>query len=76
MGGITERALSDENDRVEIYDGEGTSSPLASLVTTDSIEATAAVRVAHNIRQISVAPLLGEAVRRISEERSVSSLFG
>ena len=52
------------------------SSPLASLVTTDSIEATAAVRVAHNIRQISVAPLLGEAVRRISEERSVSSLFG
>ena len=53
-----------------------TSSPLASLVTTDSIEATAAVRVAHNIRQISVAPLLGEAVRRISEERSVSSLFG
>ena len=53
-----------------------TSSPLTSLVTTDSIEATAAVRVAHNIRQISVAPLLGEAVRRISEERSVSSLFG
>ena len=34
------------------------------------------MRVAHNIRQISVAPLLGEAVRRISEERSVSSLFG
>jgi ribose-phosphate pyrophosphokinase len=52
-----------------------TASPLASLVTTDSIEATEAVLAAHNIRQISVAPLLGEAVRRINEERSVSSLF-
>ena len=52
-----------------------TSSPLASLVTTDSIQATAAVRVARNIRQLSIAPLLGEAIRRISEERSVSSLF-
>jgi len=52
-----------------------TSSPLASLVTTDSIQATAAVRVARNIRQLTIAPLIGEAVRRISEERSVSSLF-
>ena len=52
-----------------------TSSPLSSLVTTDSIQATAAVRVARNIRQLTIAPLLGEAIRRISEERSVSSLF-
>ena len=52
-----------------------TSSPLASLVTTDSIQATAAVRVARNIRQLTIAPLIGEAIRRISEERSVSSLF-
>ena len=51
------------------------SSPLSSLVTTDSIQATAAVRVARNIRQLTIAPLLGEAIRRISEERSVSSLF-
>ena len=42
---------------------------------TDSILATEAVRVAHNIRQLSIAPLIAEAVRRISEERSVSSLF-
>ncbi len=42
---------------------------------TDSIQATEAVRVAQNTRQISIAPLLGEAMRRISEERSVSSLF-
>ena len=51
------------------------SSPLNSLVTTDSIQSTEAMRVATNIRQITVAPLLGEAIRRIHEERSVSSLF-
>ena len=51
------------------------SSPLSSLVTTDSIPATEAVRVARNVRHLSVAPLLGEAIRRINEERSVSTLF-
>ncbi len=50
-------------------------SPLQELVMTDSIQATEAVRVAQNIRQITIAPLLGEAMERISEERSVSSLF-
>lgn len=50
-------------------------SPLEELVMTDSIQATEAVRVAQNIRQISIAPLLGEAMSRISDERSVSSLF-
>jgi ribose-phosphate pyrophosphokinase len=50
-------------------------SPIKSLVITDSIQATEAVRVSHNIRQISIAPLMAEAIRRISEERSVSSLF-
>ena len=50
-------------------------SPLKELVMTDSIQATEAVRVAQNIRQISIAPLLGEAMTRISDERSVSSLF-
>ena len=51
------------------------SSPLKELVMTDSIQATEAVRVAQNIRQITIAPLLGEAMRRISDEHSVSSLF-
>ncbi|MCG8594098.1 MAG: ribose-phosphate pyrophosphokinase [Kiloniellales bacterium] len=51
------------------------SSPLQELVMTDSIQATEAVRVAHNMRQISIAPLLGEAMARIAEARSVSSLF-
>lgn len=50
-------------------------SPLEMLTVTDSIAATEAMRVADNIRQITIAPLLAEAIRRISEETSVSSLF-
>ncbi len=52
-----------------------TASPMEAMVTTDSILATEAVRVAKNIRQLTIAPLMAEAIRRISEERSVSSLF-
>ncbi|QDO98113.1 ribose-phosphate pyrophosphokinase [Ferrovibrio terrae] len=52
-----------------------TASQLEGLVITDSILATEAVRLARNIRQVSIAPLVGEAMRRISEEASVSSLF-
>ena len=50
-------------------------SPLTELVTTDSIQATNAVLAAPNMRQITIAPLLGEAILRIAESRSVSSLF-
>ncbi len=50
-------------------------SPLETLVTTDSIQATEAVRVSHNVRQVTIAPLLAEAISRISEEKSVSSLL-
>jgi ribose-phosphate pyrophosphokinase len=50
-------------------------SPIEMLVTTDSIIATEAVHGARNIRQVTIAPLIAEAVQRISEERSVSSLF-
>lgn len=50
-------------------------SPMESLIITDSIAATEAVRVAHNIEQLSVAPLIGEAIKRIYEERSISALF-
>jgi ribose-phosphate pyrophosphokinase len=52
-----------------------TSSPLEALVTTDSIAATESVRTARNIRRLPIAPLMAEAILRISEERSVSSLF-
>jgi ribose-phosphate pyrophosphokinase len=51
------------------------SSPIETMTITDSIPATEAVRLAHNIRQITVAPLMADAMRRISEESSVSSLF-
>jgi ribose-phosphate pyrophosphokinase len=52
-----------------------TSSPLEKMIITDSILATEAVRVSGNIEQLSIAPLIAEAIRRISEESSVSSLF-
>jgi len=47
----------------------------AELVITDSIQATEAVRVSQTVRQLTIAPLLAEAMARISEEKSVSSLF-
>jgi ribose-phosphate pyrophosphokinase len=50
-------------------------SPLRQLVITDSIGATEAVRVSNNIEQLTIAPLMAEAILRISEETSVSSLF-
>ncbi len=51
------------------------SSQLKELVISDSIEATHAVAGAQNIRTLSVAPLLGEAINRTALEKSVSSLF-
>ena len=50
-------------------------SPLSSLVTTNSIKATQAVDMSTSIRQISIAPIIGEAIRRVHMEQSVSSLF-
>ena len=50
-------------------------SVLRELVVTDSIEATPDVRACAKIRQVSVAPLIGEAIRRIANEESVSKLF-
>lgn len=51
------------------------SSPLDRLVITDSIMATEAMGETKNMEQLSIASLLGEAILRISEEKSVSSLF-
>ena len=50
-------------------------SVLKELVITDSIQATEAVTGTANIRHLPIAPLLGEAIRRIADESSVSSLF-
>ncbi len=50
-------------------------SVLKELVITDSIQATDAVAGTPNIRHLPIAPLLGEAIRRIADESSVSSLF-
>ena len=50
-------------------------SKLKELVITDSILPTEAVRVARNIRVLSIATLIGEAIGRTASEESVSSLF-
>ncbi|MGH6953038.1 MAG: ribose-phosphate pyrophosphokinase [Alphaproteobacteria bacterium] len=50
-------------------------SPLECLVITDSIQANHAILNSRRIRQLTIAPLLGEAIKRISDESSVSSLF-
>jgi ribose-phosphate pyrophosphokinase len=50
-------------------------SALRELVITDSILATEGVLGSDRIRQLPIAPLLGEAMRRIADESSVSSLF-
>ncbi|MCY4406001.1 MAG: ribose-phosphate pyrophosphokinase [Rhodospirillaceae bacterium] len=51
------------------------SSQLESLVVTDTIQTTEAVKSADNIRVLPIAPLMAESILRISSETSVSSLF-
>ena len=50
-------------------------SKLKELVITDSIAPTEPVKVARNIRVMSIATLIGEAIARIAKEESVSVLF-
>ena len=50
-------------------------SELLELVITDSIGGPPAVTEAKKIRHLTIAPLLGEAIKRIADESSVSSLF-
>ncbi len=50
-------------------------SPIEMMTITDSIVATDAVRQSPNLREATIAPLLAEAIHRISDESSVSSLF-
>src|SRR5690606_14199754 len=50
-------------------------SNLKTLVITDSIQPTEAAKAVPNIRVLSIAPLLAEAIARTAREESVSSLF-
>ncbi|RYD65296.1 MAG: ribose-phosphate diphosphokinase, partial [Sphingomonadales bacterium] len=50
-------------------------SALRELVITDSIGNHDVVGQAQRIRHLTIAPLLAEAIRRIADESSVSSLF-
>jgi ribose-phosphate pyrophosphokinase len=52
-----------------------TQSRLKTLVITDTIQATDIVKSAANIRVLSIAPLMAEAIARTAREESVSSLF-
>ena len=54
---------------------ERPASALKELVITDSILPTDATRESPRIRILPIAPLIGEAIRRIADESSVSSLF-
>ncbi len=50
-------------------------SVLRELVITDSIAAYEAAEATGRIRLLTIAPLLAEAIKRIADESSVSSLF-
>lgn len=50
-------------------------SKLENLIVTNSIKATDVMEDAPKIKQLTIAPLLAEAINRISNEQSVSSLF-
>ena len=50
-------------------------SDIKELVLTDSISASEESKNAKNIRHISIAPLMGEAIKRINSDSSVSALF-
>ncbi len=52
-----------------------TNSALDELVVTDTIPLSKAARACGRIRQLSVAALLAETIRRIRDEESVSSLY-
>ena len=66
---ITHGVLSDP--AIERIDN----SPIDKMIITDSILARNDVKESKKIEQLSIAPLIGEAIGRITENKSVSSLF-
>jgi ribose-phosphate pyrophosphokinase len=67
---VTHGVLSDNAEQRVIK-----ADALTRLIITDSIEARPGVADCPKIEQISIATLLAEAIRRIANEESVSSLF-
>ena len=66
---ITHGVLSDPAiERIE-------NSPIDKMIITDSILARDDVIKSNKIDILSIAPLIGEAIERITDNRSVSSLF-
>ena len=59
-------------DRLSSVSGD---SALDQVVVTDTIPLNEEAQACTNIRQLSTAELLGETMRRISDEESVSSLY-
>jgi ribose-phosphate pyrophosphokinase len=55
--------------------GRVNASPIETMTVTDSILPTEQVQACGKIRTLTIAPLLAEAMRRINDETSVSSLF-
>jgi ribose-phosphate pyrophosphokinase len=55
--------------------GRINSSPIETMTVTDSIQPTEQVQACDKVRTLTIAPLLAEAMRRINDETSVSSLF-
>ena len=84
---IIEKKFTDNITNIHFKDGSlniqynglismtGPVSDIKELILTDSIQATEEAKNAKNIRHISVAPLMGEAIKRINSNSSVSALF-
>ena len=67
---VTHAVLAGENAVAKVN-----ASPIEEMVVTDTIMATDEASESECIRQVSIAPLLAEAMKRISNEESVSTLF-
>lgn len=51
------------------------SSELDEIVVTDTIPLSQAAKACHKIRQVTIAPMLAESLRRINNEESISAMF-
>jgi ribose-phosphate pyrophosphokinase len=85
LGNAAEALMKDGASEVSAYVSHGVlsggsverieASALKEVVVTDTIDGPDHVRGSKKVRYVSVAPLIGEAIRRIANEESVSKLF-